>query len=203
MPNAFQFVRAALQFTVGGRPVPQPLAKAGAQATISETRARMFAATLKLQQGSGDVNAWRAEMQSAIKLLHIANTALARGGFSHMRPSDYAAQAPKIADQYGYLEGFAYDIARGRYGAPEALREAVLSRAAQYAERGRAIYENERTAAHTEAGYAFATRVLAASDHCDVCQAEGGVKRPIDEVVEIGDSPCGNRCWCVLIYSRD
>jgi hypothetical protein len=197
--KVFQWVRAQLVFVFKGRQVPQVLVKAGAEASVVASRAAINQAALAVQQG-GDVGAFYVALKEQIKLAHMANAALARGGWDNMRPQDWQRVESLVAEQFDYARGFAQDIARGRYGRGGDLSSGVLSRAAQYSDAARATYENERTQAHKESGATHATRIAAATDHCPTCQAENGVKRLIDEVVAIGDSECLGNCHCVIIY---
>lgn len=216
---AYTFNRAAMSYAVNGRAVPPALAKAGAEAVVQRARFVISDLSLKLQQGLISTEEWYAGMKEATKLAHMGNAALARGGFDNMTAADWRKVEGKVFDQWAGVEGkypglrrFAEDIERGRYGravpatadtAAQLMSGNMTQRAGQYATSTRATYENTRTEMHQERGYVYATRIKGDVDSCPTCIAEADVRRPIDEVVPIGDSECGARCWCVIVYDRD
>ena len=212
--NPFTYSRSELRFYLRGKAIDPALQKAGAEALIKTARFNISDISLKLQQGKIDTAEWYAAMKEQTKLLHMGQAALARGGFENMSAADWKKVEPKIFDQWAGVEGkfpglrrFAEDVERGRYGRADGVGQVmngvVTQRSGMYADSSRATYENTRTEAHTEAGYAFGTRVKGAVDSCPTCINENGVKRPIADVVEIGDSECGAaRCHCILLHSR-
>lgn len=199
-PNPFRWMRTALQFVRNGRVVPQSVVKAGAEAVVTQSRFGIMDAALKVQQG-GDVGAFYAALKEQVKLAHMANAALARGGFDNMTPRDWQRVTDKVASEFEFARGFVEDVARGRYGKPGGeLSQGVLSRATQYAEASRSTYENEYREANKEAGRTQAMRVLAAADHCPGCVAAAGEWMDIDDVLPIGDAECRHNCHCTLIF---
>jgi len=211
--DKFHFVFGAggsgLPNVTPGAVVPDATIKACAESVIAESRFVISDLSLKLQQGAISLDDWYAGMKAATKDLHTANAALARGGWDEMRLRDYARVENIVADQWNGVEGkfpgmraFAEDVKAGRYG-DTLEKNGFLNRAGQYADAGRATYENERVELAKERGHLFGKRILAALDHCPTCLAEGGVVRPIDEIVAIGDSECGARCGCVVVSSSE
>jgi hypothetical protein len=215
----FTYNRQELRYLVNGRAVPPAIAKAGAEAVVTQARFAISDLTIKLQQGLIGADEWYAGMKEATKLAHMAQAALARGGFDNMSPADWRKVEGKIYNQWAGVPGkypglrrFAEDVERGRYGRAVAatgstpaqqMSGTLPQRAGMYAESTRGTYENTRTEMHQERGFRYATRIKAAVDSCPTCIEEADKKVPIDEVVPISDSECGSRCNCVIIYDRD
>lgn len=209
MTQVLSWSRSQLAYQMNGRSMPQSVIKAAADSVSNEARATIRVLSDRLQSGVLSLDEWYGGMQEATKLLHASETALARGGWDNMRPSDWERASGKVLEQWEGVEGkfpglrsFAEDIEKGRYG-QNAEMTGLNQRAQMYSDAGHASYENERTFLHEENGFATATRIRGDADSCPTCLEEDGVDRPINEVVEIGNSECGSKCRCVIIYSRD
>ena len=197
-PNPFQWARNQIAYLFQGRRVKREVLRAAAELVVQNAAADVGRVTERLANGAASLGEWEREMQDALKRLHMAQTALARGGWQQMAPANWRAAEKALRFHYPYLRGFAQDIASGRVPLQSPQ---LLSRAQQYVMAGRATYENERLALHTERGFAEAKRVLAATHHCGVCEewaAKGWM--PINEMLPIGDAQCRVNCNCVIVY---
>ncbi len=199
--TAFKWLRTKLQYALNGQPVAPHVPKAAAEMLVAQSRANINRDALRLQQGQINAAEFGDAMKGHIKSLHIAQTALSRGGWEQMRPADYEGISATIEAQFKYLQGFASDIESGRYGRGDELAQGVLSRAALYSESGRATYENEYKTANAEAGRTEAKRILASVKNCDGCIEEADKDwQPIDEIADIGSLDCKSACHCILIF---
>lgn len=210
MASLIQWSTKELVYLVRKQALPAVVPKAAANVAVLEARVQMNRVTELLRVGKMDVGPWYDLMTANQKNLYISNFALARGGFGNLQPQDLKwiegrllQQIDGVPGKFPGLRAFAEDIADGRYGGAAPLKPAVLTRASAYAESGRCVYENARVLVHQEGGYQFATRYAAKIEHCPTCEAEDGVKRPIDEVVQIGDSECNVNCHCIIEFSYD
>lgn len=198
--NALAWSRARLAFLINGRAAPPAVSKAAAELVIQNAGADVARLSEALQNGELTLAEWERGMREAVKRMHGANAALARGGWGQMRPADWERVGEKVKFHLEYLRGMAVRVQKGVYG-PAAQSPAFNAHAQQYVNAARATYENERLAVHREGGFTEARRVLAASHHCRTCEeaaAEGWV--PIGEVLPIGDAECRANCQCVIIY---
>lgn len=203
--SRFSWNRQTLQFTQQGQAVNRQVVKAAADAVASESRFRMFDIASKLARGQLGVVEWGIERDRAIKLLHGAESALARGGFGEMTAADWTRASERIANQYGYSRAFSEDVAKGLYGKPgqQVFQEArLLQRVSQYANAGRVTYENTLTEnSRDRLGHTHARRVRASGvDSCPDCIeiADNGWY-PIDDYLEIGGDACRMNCSCISV----
>jgi hypothetical protein len=196
-------------YKIGSTDIETVRVNGASDAVAREANAGIRVLADRLQRGEIDAAEFYSQMQHEVKMLHLGQAALARGGIDAMRPEDLKRVENIIERQFGGVEGkfpglraFAEDIAGGRYGNAGELSEGVLNRAGMYADAGRGTYENERVALARENGHDEAHRIAGAADNCPTCARENGVWKPIDEVVPIGDSECGARCFCVIVTRK-
>lgn len=206
--SPLQWSKAQLAPFGGGRAASALQMRAANAAVVQSGNFRMMDAALRLQQGEISGAQWYREAQLAVREMHAASEALARGGPENLTPRVLDRLQEKVFEQFNGREGkfpglraFAEDAAGGRYGA-EMEAKSFLRRAAQYPEAARAGYENARLAVHSENGYEEAKRVLAAVSHCDGCVEAAGEWMPIDEILEIADCECGVSCHCVMVFRK-
>lgn len=206
MANVFQWSRALLSYVVNSSPVARVLPKAGANAVVANSAFAIQDATLRLQQGALDLDEWTAIMRRSITNQEVAVEALARGGWSQVRPSDYVRASQRVEAQFGFLRGMQERIVAGYYG-PTLEANGILNHASQYSGVARASYENVLMQVGKESGHDGAERVKGANDHCDDCVEWAALGRiPLDEMMDnypIGASVCGGRCHCIIVTGRD
>lgn len=156
-----------------------------------------------------DVSEWYSDMQSAVKYGDMAAVALARGGWSNVRDSDFERSSARVFEQLngngGKIKGlrdFAERIARGSYG-DGVLEQDAWSRAGLYGNPPRAVYENEHVLARFEVGHTLACRLLAAVEHCRDCirwAADGWIFIELmmsERAIGMADCNYGDHCRIV------
>lgn len=138
------------------------------------------------------LQAWQIQMRDLLKDIHLASSALARGGWAQMSEADYQRAQEKIAFQYEKLSAFAQQIEKGL-----ALDGRFLNRTKLYAQSGRSTYHQSLRNEMEIRGMKREKSVLGPADHCSEClsEAERGFV-PIGELVLIGDRQCKSNCRC-------
>ena len=86
-----------------------------------------------LRARSLSVADWEVAMRRHVKNTHLNAVAMERGGWANMRPQDYGRVGQIVREQYGYLRGFARDIASGK----QRLDGTLGVRASMYTQAGR------------------------------------------------------------------
>lgn len=81
-------------------------------------------------------------MRRVVKNTHLNAIALERGGYANLTHSDYGRAGQIIREQYGYLKGFAADIASGK----QKLDGTLAARARLYSQAGRNSYYRSKAA---------------------------------------------------------
>lgn len=201
-----------LAYKLNGRALKQQVINGGADAVQQEAKARLGVIGTRLQAAEISLAQARIEAKYNAKIMVMAEKVLARGGWDQMKPADWKAAEKDILEiwegkttgkfRHGGMVRVFDDAAKGYFG-PD-LRERDFNFWMQRpVGTGHAIYENERTSLHTENGFKFATRIMAAVHNCPTCIEEDGKKVPIDEVVPIGESECRDSCRCVIVFDRE
>ncbi len=201
-------------YTIDGADIEAVRVKGASDALAREADSNIRFIANRLQRGEIDAAEFYASMQREVKMLHMGQASLSRGGVDAMRPADWKRVENVVAEQFGGVEGkfpglraFAKDVSVGRYGNAGELQEQVLNRAGMYADAGRGTFENERLAARMELYPLEARRVRGALDGCRDCVAWAGLGWISAEQMQsdypIGNSVCGARCHCVIVTRRD
>ena len=149
-----------------------------------------------LRAGRISLAEWQRGMRDALTARYTYSSAIAKGGWRQMSPSDWGRVGAEVRKQLGYLRNFAKEIERG---AP--LDGRFVRRAEMYVEASRGFYEEIRKRENQSRGFDEARRVLGIADHCEGCVDEaskGWV--PIDEVAPIGSQECRTNCRCSIEY---
>lgn len=198
-------------YSIDGAVVADITAKGASDALAQQANANIRVLADRLMANTITLQEWYTGMKKETKILHMAEAALARGGFDQMREMDWLRVEKLVAQQWEGIEGkfpglrsFATDIRDGRYGKGENLERGFLSRSGMYGDAGRLTYENERLAMRIESGVRLeAKRVKGANDHCPDCiaWADLGWIDALEMMAKyyIGASVCGGRCWCVIV----
>lgn len=179
-----------------GRFVPFAEIRQYLDATLDAYEAKIVGLGWALQDRGLDVASWQVAMRDALKDIHLASSALARGGWAQMSRADYDKVEAKLRFQYEKLEAFAQQI---QSGLP--LDGRFRRRHELYAQSGRITYHESLREEMAMRGMTEERSVLAASDHCSECVSEaarGWV--PIGELVTIGERICKSNCRCSVIF---
>lgn len=99
------------------------------------------AAVLGSQVATGQlqVGDWQAAMRQTVKTQYINQYMAGRGGYAQMTQRDWGALGQMLRDQYGYLDGFAAEVAAG--GLSEAQ---IQARARMYIDAAHEAFERGR-----------------------------------------------------------
>jgi len=141
---------------------------------------------------------WQEDMKRQLKDAFIINATIGRGGKNAMTPQDWGRVGGRLAYEYGRLNNFAAQIAKGEYS-PEYIK----NRASLYAGGPRTAYFDALTRAKAGAGMSEERRILEpGADHCGDCPDLAAMGwQPIGTLPEPGvGTECGHRCRCSKEY---
>lgn len=150
---------------------------------------------------------WQRLFKGELKLLHVQQAVLSRGGWERMTPSDWGRVGQAIREQYRFLAGFAEDIANGTFKSGRIMSNGmILGRAAMYAQSGRATYWKEQSVVQSIAGMTQERRIAVGDDRtCGPCQELAAAGwQPIGSLPAPGGPPCDGLtlCRCEKEYRR-
>lgn len=181
-----------------GRVVDPEVVEGAVVRVMQRSSERVTALAERLRAGSVSLKEWQALMAAELKAAHLAAGAAARGGFQNMSPADYGRVGRRLRDEYGWLRGFAEQVASGK----QRLDGTLATRAQLYAEAVWTTYHKSRRALASEVGAVEERNVLdAGKQHCAGClaaAAPGWV--PVGTLTAVGTRECGPRCGCRLEY---
>lgn len=140
---------------------------------------------------------WEVGMRRVVKNTHLNAIALERGGWANMTPADYGRAGQIIREQYGYLKGFAADIASGK----QRLDGTLGVRAKLYSQAGRNSYYRSK-AANMTGKVTHQRSIRSARDSCWQCiELHGRIFRIDDSSFPLpGRRVCNHNCRCHLEY---
>jgi len=101
-----------------------------------QVRAEARNITAAMLDGESTLQRWLLDMQDMVRNTHTNQFMLGRGGVGMVMEADLPMVEQVINDQYGYLQGFADDIAAGNVSDGR-----MLARAQMYADAGTQSYE--------------------------------------------------------------
>ena len=142
---------------------------------------------------------WEVAMRRHVKNTHLNAVAMERGGYANMRPQDYGRVGQIVREQYGYLRGFANDIASGK----QRLDGTLGTRAKLYSQAARtSLYKSK--AANMSGGVPHQRSIRSARDSCRQClDLDRKVFRIDDPSFPLpGQRICRANCQCHLEYLR-
>jgi hypothetical protein len=185
--------------TATGRFVPGRVVRAELDTYLSnsDTAAKALAEALRVKSIS--LADWELGMRRHVKNVTLNAVAMERGGYANMRPSDYGRAGQIVREQYGYLKGFAGDIASGK----QRLDGTLTTRAHLYTEAGRnAWYKSHEANLRQGAKVTHQRSIRGKRDSCWQCIELHG------KVFAIGDPSfplpgrrvCNHNCGCHLEY---
>ena len=142
---------------------------------------------------------WEVAMRRHVKNTHLNAIALERGGWANMTPADYGRAGQIIREQYGYLRGFAADIASGK----QRLDGTLGTRAKLYTQAGRnSLYRSK--AASMSDRVTHQRSIRGKRDSCWQCvELDRKVFRIDDTSFPLpGRRVCNHNCGCHIEYLR-
>ena len=142
---------------------------------------------------------WEVAMRRHVKNVNLNAIALERGGWANLTPSDFGRVGQIVREQYGYLKGFANDIASGK----QRLDGTLGTRAKLYSQAARtSLYKSK--AANMSGGVTHQRSIRSARDSCRQClDLDRKVFRIDDASFPLpGQRICRANCQCHLEYLR-
>ena len=142
---------------------------------------------------------WEVGMRRVVKNTHLNAIALERGGWANMTPADYGRAGQIIREQYGYLKGFAADIASGK----QRLDGTLGVRAKLYTQAGRESFYRSKQA-NLQPGIDMVRSIKHARDSCRDCEYLNGKWFKVgDPAYSLpGRRQCNKNCRCTEEYGR-
>lgn len=207
IPAAYEWVESAGRYRnlINGQWVSWDTVRSALEQTLSASQSTITTVSQKLVDGSISLAQWQLEMEKQVKLVNVISSALARGGWAQMTPSDWGWVGQRVRTQYQYLRNFANDIANGK----QALNGRLVLRARMYAQSARSTFqEMRRRYMRIYKNAAFEARVLTpGAEHCkSTDQRPGCVElaakgmQPIGTLPPIGVATCLTFCLCHFVF---
>jgi len=210
--------RVARYRLLNGRYASPQTVRAVIDADIDATKTRLEAHARQVQQVAGrvmtgeatqnDLDAavarWRDVQAQEIKGLHLANLAMAKGGFHALESSDFGRAGQIIRQQYAYLNARAEVAANNpNYAASERFVQHAMA----YGEAARGTYEAQKLVEDKAAGYEWEENELEpGAHHCapkgavESCEQQSDKGRvPIGTLIPIGQRVCKISCRCNIV----
>ena len=140
---------------------------------------------------------WEVAMRRHVKNTQLNAVAMERGGYANMTPSDFGRVGQIVREQYGYLKGFAADIASGK----QKLDGTLARRASLYSQSARNSYYRSK-AANATGKVTHQMSVRSARDSCWQCRELDRKVFRIDDTSFLlpGRRVCNHNCQCHLAY---
>jgi len=164
--------------------------------TLDTSERKVLSLARSLQSGQITLQEWQLGMRDTLKDIHLASSALAKGGWAQMSQADYGRVGFRLKQQYAYLQKFAAQIEQGYI-----LDGRFLNRIKLYAQSGRMTYHMVQRAEAAKRGMTEEKNILGPADHCSECIEEtnkGWV--PIGDLKLVGDRICSSNCRCSVSF---
>lgn len=182
-----------------GRYISERAVRDAVDATVDLAASRMATLASDFRAGTLNAQQFLDGMMTEIKSVQIATALAAYGGREQMTASRWGTVGQFIRQQYAYARQMVADVLDGK----QRMNGRLDARARQYAQSGRATYENIRRREMAQAGMAFERNVLHAEESCGQCLAEserGWV--PIGTLSPVGMRTCRGNCKCTIAFAR-
>lgn len=181
-----------------GRFVPMEAVRDLLEDRMQDAGERMGLASGRLAAGRITVAEWRDAMAKELKHVHIAGSALGRGGWHTMDENARRWTANRIRSEIGYLDRFAAQIAAGEI--PFDGRFEV--RASMYAQSAWSTMEASRRDDRYQQGHRWERNVMSSVEPCDQCiSVTAAGWQPLGSLPEIGARSCLSNDRCSWLTS--
>lgn len=169
--------------------------------TASKREARRISA--KLENGTIDVDEWKAAILALLVSSHIIAASVGRGGRSAMTSSDWQKVSDKVAWQESYLTQLREKIVAGGVivAAGVIAARAVKYFDAPYISFSSAFREKEIESTGGKVMVRLITNSVEGCSECADDEAEGWMD--LEDCKELGDRICGDWCKCFLEFSSN
>lgn len=148
--------------------------------------------------GALDVQTLEERLREEIKREYIRQYLLGIGGEQAMTPADWGSVGGMIAEQYGHLSDFMYEISEGH------LTDAqIQARINMYMNSAREAFERAQAKANKKAEKKEEAWMLGEAEHCEDCLAfagEGWQKIGYFPLPGSGRTVCKTNCKCHKEY---
>lgn len=166
-------------------PLPRPAVRDAVLAVTAGSEALVTAWSQRLADGDLTLPEWQRGMEDRIKLGHGATGLVGGGGDDNLTEREATALDERIADQFGWLEGFAIELKSG-----DQPFGGLVARAVMYATAAVGTYE--RVLRTGDAGvYPVERRALHGVHSCNGCVTEAAKGwQPFGILKDIGSCEC-------------
>jgi hypothetical protein len=154
-----------------------------------------------LIDGKISLRTWQEQTAYTLKLLHLRQSILSRGGVDQMKSGDYLEVARTLKGEYGYLRQLAQDVRDGKITAAQ-----FKARIGMYSAKSRVSFDKGEQALKKKVGYQFMRRYLGATDkHCSDCiyYFSLGLKKIGELPLPTESCQCRSRCKCSVRYFKE
>ena len=152
--------------------------------------------TNQLYDGSITVQQWQLSVASELKDAHLAQAMFGAGGRRNMTSVEFGRVGGTLRSEYGFLDGFAQDIANGNQS-----RAQSLARIRQYGRASQQSYWQEHRQSISNRNN-LVSWVLGIAEHCPDCSAlaDSSPHNPLELsiVPGSGGTRCRGNCNCTL-----
>lgn len=163
-----------------------------------------------LSDGKIDLDKFQDGMSNILRVLHVNQAILGRGGLDRMQPADWLAVGRTLKQQYRDGKGsdgqkfgvkwLAADIKAGLVSPAQ-----LQNRLTMYAQASKISYHKAVQANQVDLGYTLMQRFLGqCKNHCPSCYSYSVMgKRPVGDLPLIGEKcECGSNCCCSIKYYK-
>ena len=165
------------------------------------TRPNVQRLTERMIAGKLDLASWQTQVARELKIGHINEMLIGRGGRAAVTAADYGRVGGHLRFEYRHLDGLAQEIKAGLLSDAQ-----IKMRIDMYVNGLKMSYAEGVEAAKVEAGYRFEQWFLGEAEHCEDCVAFAGQGRqPIGAYPTPGDghTRCLHNCACHKEYFRE
>lgn len=168
-------------------------------ANVSDTLGQM------VSNGLVNVNDWKLSFREEIKGEYIRQYLTGKGGLDQMTSKDWGSIGGMLKEQYGYLDGFAQDIASGNLSEGQ-----ILARSNMYINSAEEALERAKETVAKDLGFDMVEWEIDTSvENCDDCLAFAAMgvvlvdEDPYNGAYPgSGDTQCLTNCHCKLNYTN-
>lgn len=185
-----------------GRTVSTQQLRRAVDGAVQNGAKRMRDLTNNLREGRLTLAQWQTRMAREIKLNHLSNGSVARGGLAQLTQADLDRISQRVAGQETFLRRFARQIEDGE----QLLDGTALRRADMYAQAGRNTYHQLQELNMIESGFNEVRSILNAQESCSDSSRPGCIEEaargfvPIGELTPLGRRTCLSNDRCSLEY---
>ncbi len=163
------------------------------RANVEKYQRRILKLSEQLIAGELSFTEWQREMAASLKVVHVQNYVLGRGGIDLVSSDNWLSVGRELKRQYTYLRKFARDIKSEKLS-----KRQLLARSQMYADSATTSFWAGEQDTAIAAGYTEMRRHLSAADHCEDCPqyAASGWQKAGSLPMPTQQCQCRVRCKC-------